>query len=221
MILLAADTSCSSTSLALMRDGEILTMRADGAEPSASRMFVLLDAVLHAAGVEIESLNCLAVGAGPGSFTGLRVSFAAMRMLAWARGIPLFSVNSLEALAWPYRTLKVPLAIVQPARRGHVYQMAVQAGSVMQDVQFLSFDEASARILTLGKDAYLAGMSQDICSSMPKRLPVIIERDGPDAADIARMAALRFEAGERPILEDVLPLYLRPSDAEVVAAENA
>lgn len=219
MILLAADTSSNSTSLALYNNGEVYSMRADGAEPSASRMYVLLDAVLRAAGVEIRALEALAVGAGPGSFTGLRVSFAAMRTLAWTRGIPLIPVNSLEALVWPQRTLDAPLAVVQPARRGHVYQMALRAGTPIQEVGFYPLDEARARIRELGGGAFLAGTPDDL----ELELPLLVRREGPDAADIARLALGRLEAGERPVLEDVLPLYLRPSDAEVSASlsENA
>lgn len=214
MMLLAADTSSNNTSLALMKDGEIISMRADGSEPSASRMYVLMDAVLRAGSATFGDLTALAIGAGPGSFTGLRVSFAALRTLGWARGIPLIPVNSLEALVWPQRTLPGPIAVVQPARRGHVYLMAVRQGRVIQEVGFFTFEEARVRIRDLGADTLLAGVPDDLAMD----LPVLMHQVGPDAAEIARMAASRIEAGERPVLEDVLPLYLRPSDAEVTAA---
>ncbi len=217
MMLLAADTSSNRTSLALMKDGEIISMQSDGVEPSASRMYVLMDAVLRAGSVVIGDLTGLAIGAGPGSFTGLRVSFAALRTLAWARGIPLFPVNSLEALVWPHRALSGPIAVVQPARRGHVYQLSVRQGQIIQEVGFFSLEEARARIRELGEGVLLAGIPDDLDLD----LPLLLHRAGPDAAGIARIAAERLAAGEQPILEDVLPLYLRPSDAEVTAARNA
>jgi len=213
MMLLAADTSSNRTSLALLKDGEIISMQSDGVEPSASRMYVLMDAVLRAGSTGIGDVTALALGAGPGSFTGLRVSFAALRTLAWARGIPLIPVNSLEALVWAHRALPGPIAVVQPARRGHVYQLAVRQGQIVQEVGFFSLEEARARIGELGEGVLLAGVPDDL----ELGLPVLVQRAGPDAAAIARIASARLAAGERPILEDVLPLYLRPSDAEVTA----
>lgn len=215
MILLAADTSSKGTSLALFQDGVVYSFKTEGGEPSASRLYLLLDAVLKTAGIGVSALQGLAIGAGPGSFTGLRVSFTALRTLAWTLKIPLVPVNSLEALVWPQHFLAAPLAVVQPARRGHVYQMALQAGVPIQEVGFYSFEEARLRIRELGRDVFLAGNPADL----ELDLPLLVQKDGPDAADIARMALPRLERGDYPPLEDVLPLYLRPSDAEVQASQ--
>ena len=214
MKLLAVDTSSNRTTVALWHDGEVWAMTADGTGPSASRLFVLIDALLEATACELAELDCFAIGAGPGSFTGLRVSYSALRTLAWAGSVPIVQVNSLHALAWPWRELDGTIAVVQPARRGHVYYLPVRHGQPVADVEFLPVAEAHERIAALGEPFFLAGMLPEEWNFSGR----VLDRAGaPQAADIARIAAEEFIAGRAVPPEEALPLYLRPSDAEVVA----
>src|SRR2546423_4876482 len=95
MLTLAFDTATGVATSALVRDGEVL------GERSSRAVTVLADAdeLLRAAGLEPRDLDLLAVGVGPGSFTGVRIGLAAARGLALAVDVPVAGVSTLDALA--------------------------------------------------------------------------------------------------------------------------
>jgi tRNA threonylcarbamoyladenosine biosynthesis protein TsaB len=95
MLTLGLDTATGVATSALVRDGETL------AERSSIPVRVLedVDELLRDAGLEPESLDAIAVGTGPGSFTGLRMGLAAARALAFALDVPVAGVSTLDALA--------------------------------------------------------------------------------------------------------------------------
>lgn len=84
----------------------------------AERLIPLLEEVLAEGGVGWPDLKALAVGTGPGNFTGVRIAVAAARGLALGLGIPAVGVTRLEALA---HGLPRPLMVIEDARRGQVY----------------------------------------------------------------------------------------------------
>jgi tRNA threonylcarbamoyladenosine biosynthesis protein TsaB len=95
MLILAFDTATDVATSALVSDGEVLGER-------RSRAVTLLedvDALLRQAGAHTRDVDALAVGIGPGSFTGVRVGLATARGLALALGIPVAGVSTLDALA--------------------------------------------------------------------------------------------------------------------------
>jgi tRNA threonylcarbamoyladenosine biosynthesis protein TsaB len=217
MRILSADTSSKRTALALYRDGEVIEMNSTTETPSAARFFVLMESLLGTARMSLDEIDYLALGAGPGSFTGLRVSFTAFRTLAWARSIPLYPINSLLALAYPYRALDASLVVRMAARRGHVYQYAVRAGKCIDELALLSYEEARARARALPAPQFLLGLAEEEAPELPR----LVQSCGPDAASIAHLALDAIALGAPPNLKDVLPLYLRPSDAELSLLEKA
>src|SRR3954471_17568854 len=113
MLILAFDTATDVATSALVSDGEVLGER-------TSRAVTLLedvDALVRPAGARTHDLEALAVGVGPGSFTGVRIGLSTARGLALALGIPVAGVSTLTALA-----AGAPGAVpVIDARRGEVF----------------------------------------------------------------------------------------------------
>ena len=94
MLILAFDTATSFATSALVRDGDVLGERVS----TAVRVLEDVDALLRDARVEPSDLEALAVGIGPGSFTGVRMGLAAARGIAFALGLPVAGVSTLDAL---------------------------------------------------------------------------------------------------------------------------
>jgi tRNA threonylcarbamoyladenosine biosynthesis protein TsaB len=128
VIVLGLDTATAATVAGVLRaDGRVVEARDDpapGVRPAhAARLLELAEAALGEAGVGWEAVDRLAVGVGPGSFTGLRIGIATARALAQARGLPVVGVSSLEALARGSGEAESVLAAID-ARRGEAFAAA-------------------------------------------------------------------------------------------------
>jgi tRNA threonylcarbamoyladenosine biosynthesis protein TsaB len=95
MLTLAFDTATGVATSALVRDGDVLAERAS----RAARVLADVDELMLEAGAEPEDISALAVGTGPGSFTGVRLGLAAARALAFSLDLQVAGVSTLEALA--------------------------------------------------------------------------------------------------------------------------
>lgn len=154
-----------------------------------------VDELLAETGIFPTDLTALAVDVGPGSFTGVRIGVCHGNAMALALGLPVISVNALEALAWPLLGGGAPVAAIVDARNGNGYgALYAPDGTALIPPCAI---EIEPFLQTLPQGAVLTG------TGFPGA-------DGalPLAGSIARIAAGR--AGERT----ASPLYLRPSQAE-------
>jgi tRNA threonylcarbamoyladenosine biosynthesis protein TsaB len=190
MLILAFDTATDVATSALVSDGEVLGER-------TSRAVTLLedvDALLRQAGMQTQQLDALAVGIGPGSFTGVRIGLAAARGLALALELPVAGVSTLDALA-----AGAPGALpVIDARRREVFV----PGRVLAPAEL----EVEAGRLCVGSGAV---RYRDVLEPKGAEIP-------PDG-DERHIPRARFHAALardfRPA-EEVEPLYLRLPDAD-------
>ena len=189
--VLAFDTSAAHCAAALLLPGgRVLTRLEPMEKGQAERLMPLLEDLLREAGLGWSDLTRLAVGTGPGNFTGVRISVAAARGLALGLGIPAIGITRLEALAYG---LPRPITVVEDARRGEVYVQAFGA-------------ETSEALLLDGSDlSHVLETSQLTGSAAgPTALPPPM----PLAEAMARLAADRALPQPRPA-----PFYLRGADA--------
>ncbi|HXD55000.1 MAG TPA: tRNA (adenosine(37)-N6)-threonylcarbamoyltransferase complex dimerization subunit type 1 TsaB [Solirubrobacteraceae bacterium] len=136
MRVLGIDTATSATAAAILDGAADVRERRDdpppGAHPGhATRLLAMVDELLAEAAIELDAVARIAVGAGPGTFTGLRVGMATARGLAQSLGCELVTVSSLRALAHGARSSGVgaaPLLAAIDARRGEVFAAAYAAG---------------------------------------------------------------------------------------------
>src|SRR5688572_12605965 len=126
-LILSLETSTSSCSAALHKDGQLVSGR-ELVEPqlAASRLALLISDVMSEAGIESRMIEAVAVSAGPGSYTGLRIGVATAKGFCYATGIPMIAVNSLILLASQAMELAEERDLLCPmidARRMEVYTM--------------------------------------------------------------------------------------------------
>lgn len=121
-LVLALDTSGLTCGVGLAEEGRVLVEAVERTGWShARRLMPLVDGAFTAAGRGPGELAAVAVTAGPGSWTGLRIGLATAQGLALALGIPVVPVGTLEALAWGAGQRPGPVCPVLDARRGGVY----------------------------------------------------------------------------------------------------
>ncbi|MDX6648179.1 MAG: tRNA threonylcarbamoyladenosine biosynthesis protein TsaB [Solirubrobacteraceae bacterium] len=128
MTVLGFDTATPATAVGVLRDdGAVFEARHDpepGERPGhATRLLGLVDEVLEAAGTRLDDVERIAVGVGPGSFTGLRIGIATARGLAQGTGAELVGVSTLRALALGVEAPR-PVVAVLDARRGEAFAAA-------------------------------------------------------------------------------------------------
>lgn len=225
MLLLAIDSATETCSAALWEstrpaDGLLAQRVLEPARGQAERLIGLVEAVLADAGLGYRDLGAIAVNHGPGSFTGLRSAVAAARGLALATGLGVIPVSSLEALAGGATPDAGDVLAALDARRGEVYaqgfgsDLEPLAGTLGAPRAMPPQDAARAIASRAGPIRLVGSGAHLIQALLPADVPVVLEMVRCDASLIARCAARRLAAGERPVAGfAVRPLYLRAPDA--------
>jgi len=235
--ILALDTSTWVASVAVL--GADCHSAAEGDAASRSDDLIpLIDRALAGAGIALRDLAAIAVGAGPGSFTGLRIGMATAKGLCFAAGLPMWAVSSLAALALDAADVEPlagaslaggPLAdaLLVPAfdaRRGEVcagfYRVAGDLVEALADERIASPAQLAADIGELLRERRLARalLVGDAVTTHGAALaaaaqPLRGARVTPSARSVARLAL----AGPGvDVLRAGTPVYIRPSAAEVM-----
>ena len=205
MIVLAIDTAGTGCHAALYDSRTDAVLGAAGADIGrghAERLMEFVDGALAASGLDLPSVERIAVTVGPGSFTGIRVGVAAARGLALALGVPAVGVSSLAALAAD-RQAGTPLLVAMDAKRDEVYWQAFAAdGQALSPPALAGID--AARGIAAGHEGALAGSAAALL-----RADAPQETDGVSIATVARLGARLDPQGHLP-----RPLYLRGPDAK-------
>ncbi|MEV4611800.1 tRNA (adenosine(37)-N6)-threonylcarbamoyltransferase complex dimerization subunit type 1 TsaB [Kitasatospora sp. NPDC049258] len=213
MLLLAFDTATPAVTAAVHDGGTVL---AESYQVDARRHGELLlptiEQVLRAAGVDKHRLTHLAVGVGPGPYTGLRVGLVTAAALGHALGLPVHGVCTLDAIAHQARAegLTGPFTVATDARRKEVY--------------WASYDADGARLAgpSVDRPAELTAPAQAVGAGAllyPDAFPGARGPEHVSAGALADFAVTELAAG-RELLPNV-PLYLRRPDAQVPAGYKA
>lgn len=195
-LCLAFDTSAAHCAAALLSGDRVLDLRhEDMATGQADRLIPLLEEMLSGAGLGWGDLACLAVGTGPGNFTGVRIAVAAARGLSLALGIPAVGVTALEALA---HGTPAPCLALLDARREAIYAQLFEGGAA-GICSLADLPRAPRGVTCIGFRAEeAAGLLGGQAAEPAFPAPVAM----------ARIALARRDGAGRPA-----PFYLRGADA--------
>lgn len=135
MIVLALETSTPFFSLALARGEEVLWEHGEAGTSFSARLFPLLADALRSLGLGPGEVGAVAVGRGPGSYTGLRLGMTVAKGWALERGIPLLAPGTLELLAYQAGPRAGPVAALLPLRSGQVWRALYRwSGGELEEV---------------------------------------------------------------------------------------
>jgi len=200
-----------------LRAGGVTVREVRGLRAPSRSVFEWVRDLLDETSTSLDQLDCIAFGAGPGSFTGVRVAVALAQALGYTRGLPLCPVSTLAALAaGAFRNTSADtVACCLDARIGEVY-IGVYDKDTEHGVRPVTEDILlRPEAVTLpAQGAYLAvGPGWAAYPELAERLRThLTEVDSgllPSAADVAQLARSRFLAGKVVSAEDARPNYLR------------
>lgn len=225
MKILGLESSAKAASAALTEDGKLLARSYQNTGLTHSRTLLpMVETMLRNCDLSMDDIGAVAVAAGPGSFTGLRIGVSAAKGLAWARHLPCAAVSTLEAMAQNLAHLEGSVIVcAMDARRSQVYNAlflaeggtlqrlcpdrAVALSQVCEDLQ----NEICPKIV-VGDGALLcynalidAGIA---CRLAPEALRM------QDAVGVCMCAERAAKADKLISAEALQPVYLRLSQAE-------
>ena len=222
MYCLSLETSTKSFSLALSKDGKLLRTRTIAATKILEKSIIpSIDKLLNLAKVDLQAIDVLAIGLGPGSFTSLRVGLATVKALAHVKGMRVIGVSSLAIIAQGVLTeANKTVAVLVDARRGQVYQALFLAdGKLLAKEVLLPFEEAMKNIkgntLVVGDAINLYG--QRIKDACPDVTFAPQEHWLPQAKYLAQLAHARIASNQFDEAITLLPNYLYADDCQAEA----
>ena len=169
MMILALESSATACSVALTRDGSVLAQAFQHSGLTHSRTLLpMVDNVLNSCGESMEHVDVVAVAAGPGSFTGLRIGVATAKGLAWPQDKPCAPCSTLESMAWPLAHLEDTVIVcAMDARRKQVYNalfLAKDGGlERLCPDRAIGLDELGEELKVLEKKKVVVGDGAQLC----------------------------------------------------------
>ena len=217
MNLLALETSTEACSVALVHGDQVIARSELAPRRHAELVLPMADALLAEAGLGRHALDAIAVGRGPGAFTGVRLGISLAQGMALALDRPVVTVSSLAALALeaPQDADAAILAVID-ARMGELYAGCFRADGVggvlaldeerVTRADLLSLPEAAHwQVVGTGWDSYADGLRGRLTGALRSAHGARY----PQARHVAELAVREFRAGHAQPPELALPVYLR------------
>ena len=224
MKILAIETSAKSVSAAVVENGVPLASAYQNMGLTHSRTLMpLVDGMLSAAGLRVQDMDLLAAANGPGSFTGLRIGVSALKGLAWALEKPCCGVSTLAAMARNLAHMEGLIICAMDARRNQVYNalFLAQDGVLTRQCpdRAIGLAELAEEIKNRPEPKFVVGDGAGLCYNH------LLEQDVPcrmappqlvmqNAVGVALAAEEMAAAGQVTTARDLVPVYLRLSQAE-------
>ncbi len=231
MLILAFETSAKAGSVALLQNGKLLGESYQNTGLTHSQTLLsMAENLLTSCGYTPQQVQAVAVAAGPGSFTGIRIGVAAAKGFAWGLEIPCCGVSTLEAMAENFGIADGYVVPVMDARRSQVYNAVFQAkqgtlNRITED-RAISLEDLSKELAELKGPIYLVGDGSTLAyNTLKDNISSLImpaeHRMHQRAAGVAIVGEQMVQAGPCCDAAGLTPNYLRLSQAERERLEKA
>jgi len=229
MLLLGIETATRRVGVVLASEDGMLARvelggHADGGPPRhAERLVPAIEYCCDQIGTTLDHVSAIAVGIGPGLFTGLRVGVTTAKVLAQTLRVPVIPIPSLDLLAYPLRHSHRLVVPAIDARRNELYYalyLTVPGGvQRASEYEVGSPDDLAAELEARGEEALLCGDGAlrfaSVFDDVKGTELAGPAHAAPSLASLSELAVARYAREEFCAPDDVLPLYLRKSDAEL------
>ena len=224
MLILAFETSAKAASVALTENGKLLGEGYQNTGLTHSQtLMVMAEDVLKQCGKTAQDVQAVAVAAGPGSFTGVRIGVAAAKGFAWGAELPCYGVSTLEAMAESLNVYDGYVCPCMDARRSQVYNalFLAEGGKLtrVSEDRAIALTDLAAELKNVEKPVFLVGDGANLCyNTLKSELPHLVlpaeHRVHQRAVGVAIVAQRLHDAGIAPSGGELAPNYLRLSQAE-------
>lgn len=225
-LILAIDTSAKPVSCALAENGRVLaSFYANTGLTHSQTLMPMIENILQVTEHTVGDLDAVAVNAGPGSFTGVRIGVSAAKGIAFTDDLPCISVSTLESMA--ANTAAAPNMVIcclMDARCQQVYGALFEknaAGDLLRltEDEALTIQEMGEKLVSVNDPIILVGDGSEMCyrvwkDSIPNITLVPASVRFQNAAATAIVAGRYFEQGKVFSAEELQPVYLRLPQAE-------
>lgn len=232
MKILALESSAKAASCAVLADGVPLASawQATGLTHSRTLLPMVQD-MLRSSELSLVDMDAIAIAAGPGSFTGLRIGLATVKGLSWAAEKPCIGVSTLEGMAYPLSHLEGIIVCAMDARRSQIYNAVflAEGGKLtrLREDRAISLEDAAADIREMDGPITIVGDGAALCYEYFTNAGIDCELAPAQLRQQSAVGvAMAAEAaGESAMIsaQELMPVYLRLSQAERerLARENA
>ena len=235
MKILGIDSSGLVASVAIVEDDRLVAeYNLQHKITHSQTLLPMLEEIRNRIHLDMQTIDAIAVAAGPGSFTGLRIGAATVKGLGLALGKPIIPVPTLEGMAYNCYGTDLLVCPIMDARRNQVYtglyifekEDRIRMKSVMEQTA-VGFDELAAKLNVLGREVLFLGDGVPVFAEAMKELLRIPYHFAPAhmnrqrAASVAALGKEKFEQGIFEDAADHAPEYLRLSQAERERQEKA
>jgi len=219
MKALAVDCASSFMTISAKKDDDIVSITLDIGPKQSQELLPAIDYVLKKLDLTAQSLDYMVLCKGPGTFTGLRLAFAALKAIELSFDIPIYGVSTLECYAFPYKSFNGQVISTIDAKKNQFFAAIYENDKIIMEEQdttietVISFLDKNKCILCTGYE------SQTFCTLLKKTAPelnvISFSSAGNPCLSLFSIAEKMIEEKKEPLKDFEGPQYLRKSEAEL------
>lgn len=218
MKALAVDTALSCITIAAKNDDNFVSLTLDIGMRQSEKLLPAIEYVLKEIEVLPSQLDYMALCSGPGSFTGLRLSFAALKAIELAGNVPLYGISTLDFYERQFKDFPLPVLSVIDAHKDRFFAQAVNSGKRLLEPNDYEIKDILASLKNEEK-VLVAGLDADIFSEAVKNEEgsqkfICMKERSFAIENLFSIAEEKIKNNEEPMKDYDGPVYLRVSEAE-------